>query len=86
MADETKKTARDVMHDMREEGIRFLDLKFVDLFGTLQHITVPAEVVDENALNFGFSFDGSSVRGFQAINEADMLLRVGARITTKSLS
>ena len=75
MADKTKKSVRDVLHDMREEGIRFLDLKFVDVYGTLQHITVPAEVVDENALNFGFSFDGSSVRGFKAINEADMILR-----------
>ena len=70
-----KKSVRDVLHDMREEGIRFLDLKFVDVFGTLQHITVPAEVVDEKALNFGFSFDGSSVRGFQAITESDMILR-----------
>jgi glutamine synthetase len=71
----TKKSARDVMREMQDEGIRFLDLKFVDVFGTLQHITIPAEVVDEKALNYGFSFDGSSVRGFQAINEADMILK-----------
>lgn len=70
-----KKSAGDVMRDMRDQDIRFLDLKFVDVFGTLQHITIPAEVVDESNLNFGFSFDGSSVRGFQKINEADMILR-----------
>jgi glutamine synthetase len=62
------------MRMIRDEEIRFLDLKFVDLFGTLQHLTVPAEVVDEGIFRTGFSFDGSSVRGFQAINESDMLL------------
>ena len=66
--------ARDVMRMIREGEIRFLDLKFVDLFGTLQHLTVPTEVVDEDTFRTGFSFDGASVRGFQAINESDMLL------------
>lgn len=70
-----KKSTDDVMREIRDQGIRFLDLKFVDVFGTLQHITIPSEVVTESSLNFGFGFDGSSVRGFQKIHEADMLLR-----------
>jgi glutamine synthetase len=68
-------STRDVMKLIRDQDVRFVDLKFVDLFGTLQHITIPVEAVDEEGLGFGFGFDGSSVRGFQAINEADMLLR-----------
>ncbi len=67
-------TARDVMRMIREDEIRFLDLKFVDLVGTLQHLTVPTGVVDESTFQQGFSFDGSSVRGFQKISESDMLL------------
>jgi glutamine synthetase len=67
-------SARDVVQRIKDEEIRFLDLKFVDLFGTLQHLTVPAEVVDEGSFQTGFGFDGSSVKGFQKINESDMLL------------
>ena len=67
-------SARDVTQRIKDEEIRFLDLKFVDLLGTLQHLTVPAEVVEEESFRKGFSFDGSSVKGFQKINESDMLL------------
>jgi glutamine synthetase len=49
--------------------------KFVDIFGALQHVTVPATNVEENLFGKGFGFDGSSIRGFQAINESDMVLR-----------
>lgn len=68
-------SARDVLKRMREEEILFLDLKFVDLFGTLQHITLPTHAVDEDVLHYGMGFDGSSVRGFQPINESDMTLK-----------
>ena len=74
MARDQRATARDVMKMIREEEIRFLDLKFVDLIGTLQHLTVPAENVDEETFRTGFAFDGSSVKGFQKIAESDMLL------------
>jgi glutamine synthetase len=74
MARDTRISARDVVQRIKDDGIRFLDLKFVDLFGTLQHLTVPAEVVDEGSFEKGFSFDGSSVKGFQKISESDMLL------------
>ena len=75
MGNAKPRSARDVLSDIREQEIRFLDLKFVDLFGSLQHVTIPSEAVDERSLEFGFGFDGSSVRGFRAIEEADMLLR-----------
>jgi glutamine synthetase len=74
MAGRDRVTARDVMRMVRDDEIRFLDLKFVDLVGTLQHLTVPTDVVDEGTFQQGFSFDGSSVRGFQKISESDMLL------------
>ena len=74
MSSKHRISARDVIQRMKDEEIRFLDLKFVDLFGTLQHLTVPAEVVDEGSFQSGFGFDGSSVKGFQKISESDMLL------------
>jgi len=67
-------SARDVLQTIKDEEIRFLDLKFVDLFGTLQHLTVPAEIVSEDIFRQGVGFDGSSVRGFQRIQGSDMTL------------
>ncbi len=69
------KTAADVIRTLRRENYEALDLKFVDIFGTLQHVTVPASKVEEGLFGKGFGFDGSSIRGFQAINESDMVLR-----------
>jgi glutamine synthetase len=59
---------------IKDQKIQFLDLKFVDLFGTLQHLTLPAELVDEALFRNGMAFDGSSVKGFTRINQSDMLL------------
>ena len=74
MSSKNRVSARDVVQRIKDEEIRFLDLKFVDLFGTLQHLTVPTEVIDEASFQKGFGFDGSSVKGFQKISESDMLL------------
>jgi glutamine synthetase len=63
---------------LRHDGYEALDLKFVDLFGALQHVTVPVAFVEEGLFGKGFGFDGSSIRGFQAINESDMVLRPDA--------
>jgi glutamine synthetase len=49
-------------------------VKFVDLPGTWQHFSIPANTLDEDMIREGLGFDGSSIRGFQAINESDMLL------------
>jgi glutamine synthetase len=68
-------SARDVLKTIREDKIEFVDLKFVDLFGGLQHITFPADALDEGSFARGVNFDGSSVRGFQAISESDLILK-----------
>ena len=59
---------------IRAENVKFVDVRFCDLPGVMQHFTVPAQSVDEEAIANGVAFDGSSVRGFQAIHESDMLL------------
>ena len=51
-----------------------MDLRFVDLPGIWQHFTIPAEALEESVFEDGLGFDGSSIRGWQAINESDMLV------------
>ncbi len=67
-------TVREVSRAIKEEAIKFIDLKFVDLPGVLQHMTLPIEVFDERMFVDGVGFDGSSIRGFQRIHESDMLI------------
>lgn len=57
-----------------EKGIKMVDLKFTDLPGTLQHLSIPAGELTEEMFVEGLGFDGSSIRGFQKIHESDMLL------------
>ncbi|MBO0840138.1 MAG: type I glutamate--ammonia ligase [Sciscionella sp.] len=64
----------EVLHYLRDEDVKFVDVRFCDLPGIMQHFTVPAESFDEDAFSDGLAFDGSSVRGFQQIHESDMLL------------
>jgi glutamine synthetase len=64
----------EVLRFIAEEGVQFVDVRFCDLPGTMQHFTVPAESFDAKALGEGLMFDGSSIRGFQQIHESDMLL------------
>ena len=59
---------------IKDEGIQVIDLKFVDLPGLWQHFSVSAREFGEDAFTEGVGFDGSSIRGFQTINESDMLL------------
>jgi len=56
------------------EGCEFVDFRFIDLPGVMQHVTIPASVLDEGQFTDGHGFDGSSVRGFQQIQESDMVL------------
>jgi len=58
----------------RDNGIGIIDLKFTDLPGTLQHLSIPLSELTEKNLADGYGFDGSSIRGFKAIQESDMLL------------
>ncbi len=64
----------DVVRMAQEKGVRMVDFKFTDVPGTWQHFSVPVRVLDESLFREGIGFDGSSIRGFQEINESDMLL------------
>jgi glutamine synthetase len=59
---------------LNDEDVRFVDVRFCDLPGVMQHFTVPVESFDESVFTEGLAFDGSSIRGFQQIHESDMLL------------
>src|SRR5512145_297148 len=66
--------ADEVLRFIKDEGVKFVDVRFCDLPGVMQHFNVPAESVDEDFFVNGQMFDGSSIRGFQAIHESDMKL------------
>jgi glutamine synthetase len=67
-------SAKEVIAFAREQGLKIVDFKFVDLPGTWQHFSATIEELTEDAFSEGVGFDGSSIRGFQAIHESDMLL------------
>ena len=67
-------SADEVLRFIKDEDVQFVDVRFCDLPGTMQHFTVPAESFDEKVFTDGLMFDGSSIRGFQQIHESDMLL------------
>ena len=75
MAESVKKAnLASVIKMMKDNDCDILDLKFIDVPGTWQHVSLPIAEVDENLFTKGTGFDGSSVRGFQTIDESDMLL------------
>ncbi len=67
-------TPKEVMAMIKEKGIQAIDLRFVDLPGLWQHFTMSTKEFGEDAFEEGLGFDGSSIRGFQEIQESDMLL------------
>lgn len=67
-------TPADVIGFARKAGVKIVDVRFVDMPGTWQHFSMPLQHFGEDAFEEGIGFDGSSIRGFQAINESDMLL------------
>ena len=64
----------EVLRFLKEGGAEFVDVRFTDLPGIQQHFNMPVSAFDEGAFDDGLMFDGSSIRGFQAINESDMKL------------
>ena len=66
--------ADEVQKFISDEGVKFIDVRFCDLPGVMQHFNVPAASLDSSFFTDGQMFDGSSIRGFQAINESDMKL------------
>src|SRR5919198_3376229 len=67
-------TSDEVLGFISDEEVKFVDVRFCDLPGIMQHFTVPVQAFGEGTINEGLAFDGSSVRGFQEIHESDMLL------------
>jgi len=67
-------SAHDLLKKIRDEEIEFVDLRFSDTLGKEQHLTLPASAVDDELLNDGKMFDGSSIVGWKGINESDMVL------------
>ena len=67
-------TPQEVLALCRERDVKAVDLRFVDFLGVWQHTTVPVSELTQDAFESGFGFDGSSIRGGQAINESDMLI------------
>jgi glutamine synthetase len=68
------KTAEDVVSTVRDRKIEMIDLRFTDLPGLWQHFSVPPSALDAESFADGVGFDGSSIRGFQEIQESDMLV------------
>lgn len=64
----------EVLRFIKDNDVRHVDVRFCDLPGVMQHFTIPAPAFDEAVFTDGLAFDGSSIRGFQAINESDMSL------------
>lgn len=67
-------TPKEVLALCREREIHAVDLRFMDFPGTQKHFTIPVKALTEKSFEDGFSFDASSMRGWQAINESDMLV------------
>jgi len=66
-------TPREVLALCREKDVKAVDLRFCDLLGTWHHLTIPVSRLTEDLFEDGLGFDGSSIRGWQAIHESDML-------------
>jgi glutamine synthetase len=69
-----KRTPAEVIAFAQENDAKMLDLRFADLPGLWQHVTYPFTELEETHFEEGFGFDGSSIRGWQAISESDMLI------------
>ena len=65
---------QEVLSLCREKDVKAVDLRFTDFPGLQQHFTIPVSKLDEDTFENGLGFDGSSIRGWQAINESDMLI------------
>ena len=70
----TGTSPKDAVKFAKDQGVKIVDVKFVDMPGTWQHFSIPVEDFTEDIFTEGLGFDGSSIRGFQHIHESDMLL------------
>ena len=68
-------SSKDILKLMKDKEIEFVDFRFTDPKGKLQHLTMDATIVDDQMLEEGVFFDGSSIAGWKVINESDMILK-----------
>src|SRR5579871_5159059 len=68
-------TPKEVLAEIKEKEVKYVDFRFTDPRGKLQHVTFDLSLIDEDCLADGQMFDGSSIAGWKAINESDMKLR-----------
>ncbi len=68
------KSPQELIKYVRDQSIPIVDLRFMDLPGTMQHFSLPAKELTPRVFEWGTGFDGSSIRGFQTIDKSDMLL------------
>ena len=71
-------TPKEVLKMIQDNNIQLIDLKFIDMPGIWQHLTVYQDQIDESSFTEGVPFDGSSIRGWKAINESDMSMVLDA--------
>jgi len=71
-------SAADALKIMKDNNVKFVDLRFTDTKGKEQHVSLPASEVDETLFEEGKMFDGSSIAGWKGINESDMILALDA--------
>ncbi len=67
-------TAKEAIKFIEDNGAKLIDLRFSDFIGQWQHTTVPAHEITEDIFEDGLGFDGSSIRGWQAIHNSDMIM------------
>ena len=67
-------TPEEVLKKIQDDNIKMIDLKFIDMPGIWQHLTVHQSQIDADSFTAGVAFDGSSIRGWKAINESDMTM------------
>lgn len=67
-------SAAEILKMIEDQDIQLIDLKFIDLPGIWQHLTLHRSQIDESSFTDGVAFDGSSIRGWKAINESDMMM------------
>ncbi|MFS8968916.1 type I glutamate--ammonia ligase [Synechococcus sp. 'PEA 65AY6A-5F PE A'] len=67
-------TPQEVLQMIQDNDVQMVDLKFVDIFGTWQHVSFHSSMLTEQVFSEGLPFDGSSIRGWKSINESDMYM------------
>src|ERR1700722_16174644 len=66
------KTPHDVLKHIKDNDVKYVDLRFTDPRGKWQHVTFDQTLIDEDAFSEGLMFDGSSIAGWKGINKSDM--------------